>query len=316
MQGLPALCLTKLRILKTLLWFRIMLPLLATLGPRPGWPIASVIGRWWARDYLPETVVTGNLSGRPFQVSTVYEEMCRQWAVASVINYSFPQWDLAYIDANMEIRGGGRDVLRSHSDGPAFFLSGHCFLMYAIVTLLGVKGRTVYAVSLDPHMTVPQYLRFVPDRIIAESTALLHGGGYLYTTLEGKYNRNIAPLMQKKTVYAAVDFPKNDFKGEWETVGFMGDCIEIPSRLFKFIIRHRIPAFFIHMRWDGSVNKIVCDVEKLSFGADATIKSSCLLFAHALEQRVIAYPGSWEGWKWANVLKSPQGDREAHAESA
>lgn len=315
MQEMLALCRTKLRILKALLWFRILLPLLAMITPPRGWLIASVIGRWWALDYVPAAVVTTNLSGMPFHKNAVLAEMCRQWAVSSVVNYSFPRWNRTYIDAHIEIRGE-KDALQLLANGPAFFLSGHCFFMYAIVTLLGAKGRTVHAVSLDPHMTVPPHLDFVPKRIIAESTALLRGGGYLYTSLEGKFNRNIAPIMQKKTVYAAVDFPKSSFRGDWETVGFMGDCIEIPSRLFKFIIKHRIPAFFIHMRWDRSVNKIVCEVERLSFGADTTVRRACLLFAGALEQRVIADPGSWEGWKWANVLKGPQGKREAHATSA
>lgn len=305
----------KLRTLKDLLWFRILLPFLSMLAPYRGWLMASVIGRWWARDYVPAAVVHENLSGKPFCKDAVIEEMYRQWAVSSVVNYSFPQWDSAYVDKHMVIMGD-RESLCSLAGGPVFFFSGHCFFMYAIVTLLGTNGHTVYAVSLDPRTTVPSHLSFVPDRIVSESTALLRGGGYLFTTLEGKFNRNIVPIMQKKTVYAAVDFPKNDFRGEWETVRFLEGGIEVPSRLFKFIVKHDVPSFFVHLRWDRPLNKLMCDIEKLAIGANTSVDEACKLFAAALEQRVIANPGSWEGWKWADVLKCPVGGKEAHVASS
>lgn len=286
-------------LLKDLSWYRIMMPALSDISPVYSWSLAASISKLWAPKYLPLDIITDNLSGKPFEKDLVLHEMYQQWAVSSVVNFSLLKWNKKFCDDYIEIKGL-KEHLNSTTAGPVFFLSGHCFFMFAITVFLGINGHAIHPIALEPRLTVPSHLSFMSQRIFNESK--LNGGSYIFTNLGNAFNKNMYKLMLKKTILAAVDFPKNNFRGEWINVRFIDGCIEIPTRLFKFIIKHRIPSFFVHMMWDKTSNKLILDIEKLNIEAVSTTHEACGLFAHALEKRVVAYPGSWEGWRWPNVI--------------
>lgn len=286
-------------LLKDLSWYRVMIPALSGISPAYSWSLAASISKLCAPKYLPLDIITENLSGKPFDRDLVLYEMYKQWAVSSVVNFSLLKWNKNFCDDYIEIKGL-KEYINTTTDGPVFFLSGHCFFMFAITVFLGISGHAIHPIALEPGLTVPPHLSFMSQRIFSESQ--LNGGSYIFTNLENTFNKNMFKLMLKKTILAAVDFPKNNFRGEWTNVRFMEGCIEIPTRLFKFIIKHRIPSFFVHMRWDKPSNKLILDIEKLDIETVNTTYEACGLFAHALEKRVAACPGSWEGWRWPKVF--------------
>lgn len=290
-------------IIKDLSWYRVLTPALANINPAYSWPIAASIGRFWAPKYLPSHIIAKNLSGKPFNRYLVLHKMYSQWAVSSVVNYSFLKWNRKYLDRHVKITGQ-QEFLKPVNDSPVFYFSAHNFFMFGIISMLGLYGHCIHPVALDANLTVPPHLTFMFNRVFNESAILMNGGYYIFTDLNGRFNRGILNTMRRNnTFFAAVDFPKGDFTGKWQRVGFMGGAIEIPSRLFKFAHMNNIPSFFVHMRWDQQTNKLVLDIENLFLATAGSTDECCALFATALGKRVAAYPESWEGWKWPGVFK-------------
>lgn len=288
---------------RDLSWYRIIAPALSNLGPLPGWSVAARIGRLWASRYLPKDTIASNLSGRPFPIDQVLEKIYAQWAVSSVVNYSFLKWDRHFLNKHIQVNGQ-EQCLAPRNNSAAFYFSAHNFLMFAIISMLGIYGHSEYPFALNPNATVPPHLVFMFNRVFNESAALMNGGRYIFTDLDSRFNRDILDAMRgNSTFFAAVDFPKGNFAGEWQRVSFLDSNIEIPSRLFKFAFKNKIPSFFVHMRWDNTKNKLILDIEKLPLGTAGSVAGACALFAAALEKRVAAYPESWEGWKWPGVFK-------------
>lgn len=288
---------------RDLSWYRVIAPALSNLGPSPGWSAAAQIGKLWAGRYLPKDTITSNLSSRSFPIDQVLEKIYSQWAVSSVVNYSFLKWDIRFLKKHVRIIGQ-KECLNPGGDRPVFYFSAHNFFMFAIISMLGLCGHCIHPVALDSNLAVPPHLMFMFNRVFNESATLMNGGYYIFTGLTGRFNRGMLNAMHgNNTFFAAVDFPKDNFVGEWQRVSFLGGNIEIPSRLFEFAFKNKIPSFFVHMRWDNATNKLMLDIEKLSIETAGSVSGACALFASALEKRVSVYPESWEGWKWAGVFK-------------
>lgn len=284
-------------------WYKITAPFLSNLPPSAGWRTASLIGSFWARKYFPVTTVNTNISEKSSRVQPLLKKLYSQWAVSSVVNYSFLKWDRTFIDKHIQINGHESYLLPLYN-GPVFYFTAHNFLMFAIISMLGLYGHSIYPLALSPSATVPPHLLFMFNRVFEESASLMNGGRYIFTDLDGKFNRSMLDAMRgNNTFFAAVDFPKNNFTGEWQRVRFLEGNIEIPSRLFKLVFKNKIPSFFVHMRWDNKTNKLILDIEKLPMETADSVSGACALFAAALDKRVSVYPESWEGWKWAGVFK-------------